>query len=463
MSTEPPLSQNSRDCGGRLPARPTRFVIAFGIVIFAAVVLSAIGFWNFRPAKSPPQVDLSQANADIAALIQKSREQVINSPGNAAAWGRLGMELFAHEWETEAAFCFEQAAELNGSEPKWPYLHALTVMSGDREKAAILLRQAIGSRTDFGVARNRLGELLLESNALKEAEAELVIAHRSHPDALRPLLALARVAWLGGRPDEAKRWAQDAAAKDPSLRSVHELLAMICQATGDRAAADREMKIAESLPDRPLEWDDPIAADVLSRRRDTRWKSMQAEELLASGDYSRGIRLLQQILTLDKGEPKVFSILGRALTEVGDLQSAMIVLTDAATLHPDSADIHFQKGSTLFLRGEFNAARESFENAIRLKPDFALALFNLANTMEQLGDSENALAAYRRSVAAQPSLVPGYTGAAKILVSRGEKSAAGELLQSALIVSPGNSTVADMMRELSETEATPQETEKKSD
>ena len=57
-------------------------------------------------------MELSMAIAIVAALAQ-ARAAVQESPRSAAAWGRLGMVLAAHDFRAEANACLAQAERLD--------------------------------------------------------------------------------------------------------------------------------------------------------------------------------------------------------------------------------------------------------------------------------------------------------------------------------------------------------------
>ena len=81
---------------------------------------------------------------------------------SAAAWGRLGKILLAHEFSDEARACFAQAEALDPAEPRWPY-HQGTILSQGEPDAAIPKLQRAVERcgNDPDAPRLRLAEILL--------------------------------------------------------------------------------------------------------------------------------------------------------------------------------------------------------------------------------------------------------------------------------------------------------------
>ncbi|MCA9064243.1 MAG: tetratricopeptide repeat protein, partial [Planctomycetaceae bacterium] len=378
-----------------------------------------------------------------AALMKEARRSAVAEPQNASARGRLGMVLFAHQRESDAAVCFEQAAELNPRDARWPYLHGLILVASDRTRAMELLRRAIQIQPDIGAAHARLGELLLEDGQTIAAEAELQRALRQVPDDIRSLTALIRIALMQGNASQAKQRADEAIRLAPDLRVSHELLGAALQQLGKPDQAIQELKIAADLPEHSPEWHDAVAAEVMMLRRDTEWKFQNAQELFAAGDYSRGIRLLQDALTQDQSDPRIPCALGRALLEAGDAPAAMHVLQDAVQSHPDSAEVHFQMGVTQLLMKNLPAAQISLKTAIQFKPDYAMAWYNLGFVHEQQDQTDAALEAYGKSVSIRPSLIPGHLRAAQILIHRKNTDDAGLHIDAILRENPQN---ADALR-----------------
>lgn len=422
----------------------TSLLLRCGLFALLAIVAAGVGtglWWSSRQPVAAaradiPEVDLSDSPAAVAAFVRQSTAAVAESPEDGETWGRLGMVLFAHQWELEAAQCFEQAAQLDTGDARWPYLQALCTMSVDIDRAIELLRHAVAIDHTIGAAHARLGELLLERGDVTAAEQSLQTAHELDPLALRPLTALARVAQLQQDHARAVRLAEEAADLAPDRRVVLELLASVRRSHGDEAGAADSLRMAAALPDAPLEWDDPLATEVVQLRRDTEWRVQQAGQLLADGNYAAGIDLLRNILQSDPTEPHVFCMLARAYLEVQETAAAEEVLQDAMERFPESAEVRFHRGVGYFVVEDFLSARRAFAEAVELKPDDALTWFNLGQTLERLNLPADALAAYQSAVAAQPSLIEGQLCVARLLLEAGDRPAARQYVENALRIAP---------------------------
>src|SRR5207244_6695765 len=100
-----PQRQGSMTTEGNAPTpapkrRGRRLVAGLAVgLVFAGLAWAG---WYWLAAPSPPEVDVSGADPDVAEAVEAARSAVKWSPHSAAAWGRLGMVLRAHDFGREA-------------------------------------------------------------------------------------------------------------------------------------------------------------------------------------------------------------------------------------------------------------------------------------------------------------------------------------------------------------------------
>src|SRR5262245_23756992 len=121
--------------GKAASARRGWLVLAVG-----AILITGVAAWLvLRPAgPAPPAVDLVGADPAIAAAVEVAQADVRAKPRSAAAWGRLGQVLRAHNFGDAANVCFARAEQLDPTEPRWPYLQGATLALTDRDAAIVL-------------------------------------------------------------------------------------------------------------------------------------------------------------------------------------------------------------------------------------------------------------------------------------------------------------------------------------
>lgn len=118
---------------------------------------------------------------------------------------------------------------------------------------------------------------------------------------------------------------------------------------------------------------------------------------LKKGDPEEAITLLLQVSTEAPEKPYVFTNLGLAYFNTGQLELAEKAFQQAIAQDSRDAVAHNHLGILQRQRGEFARARESYERAIRIDGDYALAHLNLGILFDiYLQDLELALRHYQR-------------------------------------------------------------------
>lgn len=149
-----------------------------------------------RPAPPPPDIDLDGVDPAVAAAVEQVRARVQQSPHSAEAWGKAGMVLMVHQFQPQAAFCFDQAERLDPREPRWPYFQALeALLKTDLQAARGKLERAVALCGDeFDGPQLVLAEVLLGLEDFDEARRHFSLLLEKNPRHARAHLGLARVA-----------------------------------------------------------------------------------------------------------------------------------------------------------------------------------------------------------------------------------------------------------------------------
>src|SRR5207302_2592207 len=90
---------------------------------------AAGGYMLLRPAPPPvPILATDGLDAEVAAAIVQARAEVEAQPWSAAAWGRLGMVLFAQDLYRACSAVLAEAEQLDPRDARWPYLRGLALL-----------------------------------------------------------------------------------------------------------------------------------------------------------------------------------------------------------------------------------------------------------------------------------------------------------------------------------------------
>jgi tetratricopeptide (TPR) repeat protein len=409
------------------------------LLLGGAVLAFALGwwFWPRQVAPAPPEIALAGADPAVAEAITEARQAVLQEPDSAANWGWLGKVLRAHDFGEEANRCFTEAARLDPRDPRWPYLHALTVWLTDRDAAIPLLERAVELCGDSPPEpRLRLAEALLARGRLAEAEKQFRLALEVKADHPRAHLGLGRVAYQRDQLDAALDHLRRATASPYTRRSAWTLLAEVYQRRKGPAAGQQlgplpvfgvpnlglmapllgqglflagsalvKLGPAVGLPEDPM-WPDPFVLEVERLHVGMEVRLRQGAELVGQGQVETGIALLQKTVADYPKAAQAWLDLGKALIKGKDYPAAEEALDKAAALAPASADAWFLLGGTRFLRGNYRGAADAFDRAIRLKPNYVLAHYNLGQCRKRLGDRSGAIAAFRAALRWQSDYGP---------------------------------------------------------
>src|SRR5713226_10145187 len=106
------------------------------------VVGSALYFSRRATTAVPPLLQLTGLDPAVAQTIETARARVLQTPGSAKAWGRLGMVLYAYHFYDEALASFAQAEILDPTEPRWPYFQGGILYLRDLDAASLKLARA---------------------------------------------------------------------------------------------------------------------------------------------------------------------------------------------------------------------------------------------------------------------------------------------------------------------------------
>lgn len=442
--TTPALTQRF---GRTTPARRYRLIAGgAGIVILLAASFALRQFGATATAV-PPDPDLSRASAEVATAVRQARETVLGDRTSGPAWGKLGMVLFAHQFEVEMIPCFEEAARLDRQDFRWPYFLGLGVAVSDPELAERSYREALARQGDVSVIHTRLAELLLAQQRFDEAGQHFRTAVDRDPQDARAFLGMARLALLCGDAAAAVPWAEHAAQLAPGTRDVHEVLAQLYQRTGKREAAVRELQEVARRSQIDLMWNDPVAAKVVELRRDSRWSLQQAAGLASEGRLRDAIHVLRTALAADDREPELYVLCGRFLVQDGKLGEAAELLQQGLKRHPEAAEIHFQRGVVAYLGGNDELADRAFRDALSRKPDYALAYHNLGHTRLRQQKWDDAAQAFRDAIRCRPDYVDAHINLARALKELGKNEEMITTLQTVLQLAPGNRVAQQLLEE----------------
>ena len=125
------------------PKRGRWLWIMMSAAVAVLLVGAAAAWWWFWPPPPPaPPMPADIQEQEVRDVIQAARQNVLQKPRSADAWGLLGMTLLTNLFTDDADFCFAEAARLDPRDARWPYARGLIALKRDPDHALDYLRLA---------------------------------------------------------------------------------------------------------------------------------------------------------------------------------------------------------------------------------------------------------------------------------------------------------------------------------
>ncbi|MSR63479.1 MAG: tetratricopeptide repeat protein [Planctomycetes bacterium] len=248
--------------------------------------------------------------------------------------------------------------------------------------AALLLGDA------YAPTNWRRGELLLDEGRVGEAQAAFEQALALEPLSVPANLGLARVMLLGDDAAGAATRLERLSERDPDERFVHGLLARAYRALGDAARAEVELRREQRASRISLA--DTRLAEVQTRATGVLAGVSRANELLAAGQASAAVALLEPLFTRAPDDLALLQMFGKSLLQAGDPARAVEVLEAGLARHPEQFKLELFLGQAHAARKANKKALEHLRRARELNPAFGPTWVSLAEVQQKLGHPDEA-------------------------------------------------------------------------
>jgi tetratricopeptide (TPR) repeat protein len=403
-------------------------LLVVAVLLLVSGGVGAYLFWRPRPVAIPP-IATDGLDTEVIRAIDEARRAVEAQPRSAAAWGRLGMVLFAQDMYADCIAILTEAERLDPKEARWPYFRGLAVILLDPNEGLTHLERAAHLAPSNLSVRLRLAEQYLKLERIDEADALFRELLREHPDNPRVLLGRGQILSRRGQWQDALEPLQIAAAHPTARRSARVALAEACSRLGSTAAADSERRLAAEVPaDTP--WPDQFFAEARAFRTGLQPRLQDSLALSDQGRYDAALILIGQVLRDHPDSDEAHLNLAKILIRQQRYELAEDELRQALTLNPDLIDAHFQLAGILMLHKNYDAAERSYLRTVALKPNHGLAHYNLGYCRLQQGRKAEAIASFRDALRSRPDLAAAHLELGALLLQDGQiKEASGHLEQ----------------------------------
>lgn len=189
-----------------------------------------------------------------------------------------------------------------------------------------------------------------------------------------------------GNTEEAFEWAKSITA-DGDIGDIAADLVLMCATSLHRVpeALEYVETYWSRMPDEMKRWH--------------RW--VQAAEQCE--DWETAVRAYSEYARRFEPSSQILVNAGRALSNVGRLDVALVCFEDAAAIDPKNANAFLNAGDLLYRVGNYEDAAQAYKAGISLDLQNAQAWFVFGNTLYKLGMPQAACSAFEQAVAIRPT------------------------------------------------------------
>jgi tetratricopeptide (TPR) repeat protein len=406
--------------------------------VLAAILVAGAGGWSawqwyHRPV--PPEIPDNISDPVVTETLQGARQQVLDKPRSARAWGRLGMVLHAHELVPEALECYRQAEQLDAADCRWPYYQGVLLKREQPAEAVPAFRRALPiAGKDWMEIQLALADLLLEMDRLAEAEAAYQEVLERQPANLTAHLGLGKAAQARGNWKESLPHLLRAVDGPETKKMAYRLLASVYMRLHQEDLAARAEVRANRLPmDMPRE--EPLRQQVRDLANGRQARLSESDRYFQRGEAQKSLEVAQELALKYPDDRWVAQAVIRGLAATRDREGARRAIEAALQKWPEAVQIYFFKGQLLYGEADeqaatagsqaaaienYRAAGECFEKMTQLRPDDAQAHYNLGLCCKRTHDLAKAEAALRTALRLRPDYAEAHAALAELLMRWGD-------------------------------------------
>ncbi len=372
-----------------------------------------------------PAPDLSQAEEAVRQQIEDKRAELetlsasADRPRLGEAYGDLGLIYLTYSFVEAAGVCFDNARDLDGDNPRWPYIQGyLHQIQGELEEASAAFDRALALEADDPAALIRLGTVRLELGARDQARSHFERALALDPESAAAFDGLGKVAAADGDPARAVDSFERALQLQPKASSVHHALGLAYRRLGDLDQAKHHLARGG---DAPVLFSDPFLSEVTEIGRSADFFLVLGAQAFSEDRYEQAEVHYRKALELQPADFTARKALGFCLEKLGDIDAAVEQLEEGLRLGAsgdpqrdilERSELLRILGGLRVLQGREEDGIEAFLKALELDPTRLDTRSKLANALARRGDLAAAIGHYDRILADKPD-------APQVLIKRG--------------------------------------------
>jgi tetratricopeptide (TPR) repeat protein len=339
--------------------------------------------------------DLTTVEPQVATKIQELKQNVRKNPRSAHAWGKLAMNLHAHDFQQESIAYYQKAAELDPQNFHWTYYAAIAYQEIGSPNAIPLFELSLKAKPDYAPLHLRYAQVLFAAARFEDASEQLNECLKLDPKSADAYLGLAQIAQIADNLKDAQSSLLKAIELNPDLSEAHALLAEIYRDQNQQEQFEKEIIRSLKLP-KKVPPPDPELNDFLMEGVSSYWYELRGRTLLQKGDYDGAIHELQQAVKANP-EPRIYDTLGIAYQSQKQYREAIEQHRAALSLDPNSAGTMNNLATALVESGKTGEAISYLNKAIEAQPDFVYSYLHLAQLQARSGNFDQAIETLKKA------------------------------------------------------------------
>lgn len=341
-------------------------------------------------------------------------QQLVQKLPSALAFKLLGMALqFTGQFDS-ALDAYGNALDVKPDWAEvWANIGSVRAQQQQWDLAIECYERAIALKSDFAGAYRNLARVYEKMDQLQRAATCWYQAMLLAPDqsTAQDNLLLGDQLLLWNKVDWAINCFQLAVQKDPALAEAREQLddALARQKQTQPQPDSSPESTSSPGADRPAPAMQPVAEasspqvepEPLSEAQKLELAKERLHACMTEQNWQGMIPYCQYILE-HAPDSQTYRLLGNALQQLGNLDTAQRAYEAALEHEPDSAKTYANLGTLYAQQEQWDQAVQHFKQAIALQPDFAGAYRNLARAWEALEKTESATECWYQALRLEP-------------------------------------------------------------
>jgi tetratricopeptide (TPR) repeat protein len=410
-------------------------------------VLAGGVWWYKRERLVIPNVPSEGIEPAVLAEIEKARSAIFDNPSSPAAWGQVGLVLFANDLYPEAIPWLERAERMDPHDARWPYFLGMALLLERPDDGLSALQRAATLAPQDPFVQLRWAEALLAADRVDEADAAFTIVLQRQPDNARAWLGRGQILLRRGEVTAAIALLEKATGHPTARKAALASLAEAHQRLGqaDRADSFRQ-QAAESPSDVP--WADPKIVQISVHQVSRRGRWQQAMAMIQADQIDAGIAHLRRLLRDHPDYTEARIALARAWIRVQDFERAEEEIQRALEQDGTNPDAYMLAGGLAVQRGDVAQGEAHYRKSLELRPADAVAWYNVADCRLRQSDTPGAIEALQQALRFRPGFLPAHLKITEVYLITQQTDKARRHLDAASKIDPNHPQIATLRARL---------------